>query len=134
MNTNTNTTQSGRGLALVYHNNKKTQSTDLRVLAVTDSKFKAINNQLKKIMHLRLNYQSVHIQYPMNLVKKRHKLSEKNRTVCNAKIQVSTDCRFVNVYMYITIIFSLLLNLLITKSIVIPIKTIFNDLITVWNW
>ena len=43
-------------------------------------------------MHLRLNYQSVHIQHPMGLLERRHKQSEKNMTLCNAKIQVLTDC------------------------------------------
>ena len=38
MDKNTNTTYtSGRGQVLVHPNNKKTLSTDLRVLAVTDS-------------------------------------------------------------------------------------------------
>ena len=37
MDTNRNTTQSERGLVLVYPNNKKTLGTDRRVLAVTGS-------------------------------------------------------------------------------------------------
>ena len=57
-------------------------------------------------MHLGLNYQSVHLQHPMDLVKGRYyKQSEKNMTLCNAKIQVLTDCRSLNVYMYRPIYF-----------------------------
>ena len=45
MDKDTNTTYTcGRGQVHVLPNNKKTLSTDLRVLAVTDSYFKTTNN------------------------------------------------------------------------------------------
>lgn len=70
MDTNRNHTtkiQSGRSRILAFSfiwlhpNNKNALSTNLRVLAIIDSYLKLFTTNKKKIIHLRLDYQSVHI-------------------------------------------------------------------------
>ena len=56
MDTNRNIAQSGRGRILVYPNNNKTLSTDLRVFAVTATySSKPLTTNNKKNKPLRLN-------------------------------------------------------------------------------
>ena len=50
-------------------------------------------------MHLTPNYQSIHIQHQIDLVKDVIDSQEKKMTLYNAKIRVSIDYRLTNVHM-----------------------------------
>lgn len=64
----------------LYNTKEKTLSIYQRVLETLTASSKPITYK-KYIIHLRRNYQSVHIKHRVDLVNTRHKQSKKNMTV-----------------------------------------------------